>query len=63
VSEIAAGSLIAAFIWLGDRGIKLGAPVMNNQLGQYWAWLEYDPIALAVLVTGIGIVLMLAVSI
>jgi hypothetical protein len=36
---------------------------MNNQRSQYWTWLEYDPIALAVLVTGIGIVLILAVSI
>jgi hypothetical protein len=36
---------------------------MNNQVSQYWTWLEYDPIALAVLIIGIGIVLMLAVSI
>jgi hypothetical protein len=34
-----------------------------DQLGQYWTWLEYDRTALAVLVTGIGIVLMLALSI
>jgi hypothetical protein len=34
-----------------------------EQLSQYWIWLEYDGTALAVLVTGIGIVLMLAVSI
>jgi hypothetical protein len=34
-----------------------------HQLGRYWTWLEYDRTALAVLITGIGIVLMLAVSI
>jgi hypothetical protein len=33
-----------------------------DQLGRYWTWLEYDRTALAVLVTGIGIVLMLAAS-
>jgi len=35
---------------------------MNNQLGQYWIWLEYDPVALAVLVIGLGMVSALAVS-
>jgi hypothetical protein len=34
-----------------------------DQLSQYWTWLEYDRTALVVLATGIGIVLMLAVSI
>jgi hypothetical protein len=34
-----------------------------DQLGQYWTWLEYDRTALAAQVVGIGIVLMLAVSI
>jgi hypothetical protein len=34
-----------------------------GQIGQYWTWLEYDRTALAVLVTGTGIVFMLAVSI
>ena len=34
-----------------------------HQLGRYWTWLEYDRTALAVLAIGIGIVLMLALSI
>jgi hypothetical protein len=34
-----------------------------EQLRQYWTWLEYDRTALAVLISGIGIVLTLAVSI
>ena len=39
-----------------------GRPVMH-QLGRYWIWLEYDPIALTVLVVGIGLISVLAVSI
>jgi hypothetical protein len=51
--------------WPIGRGKEDGAQqglVMNNQLGQYWTWLEYDPIALAVLVIGLGMVSALAVS-
>jgi hypothetical protein len=46
--------------WKED-GAQQGLPVMD-QLGRYWTWLEYDLIALAVLIIGLGIVSMLAMS-
>src|SRR5262249_35923960 len=44
-------------------GRRVAGFAVMDQLYRYWTWLEYDRTALAVLVTGIGIVLMLAVSI
>jgi hypothetical protein len=48
--------------WPGkEDGAQQGLSVMD-QLGRYWTWLEYDPIALAVLIIGLGVVSMLAMS-